>query len=158
MVWAEGGWLADDGALDFAGGTVVHINAAVAALVGAYLLGKRSDYSQVALKPHNLPMVFMGTAVLYIGWFGFNAGSAGSANNIAALAFINTVIATAGAILSWTFTEWLLRGKPSMLGSCSGCISGLVAITPAAGTVGRQFLPRSGIAACSRARVLTRLN
>lgn len=136
MVWAEGGWLADDGALDFAGGTVVHINAAVAALVGAYLLGKRSDYSQVALKPHNLPMVFMGTAVLYIGWFGFNAGSAGSANNIAALAFINTVIATAGAILSWTFTEWLLRGKPSMLGSCSGCISGLVAITPAAGTVG----------------------
>lgn len=136
MVWGEGGWLIDDGALDFAGGTVVHINAAVAALVGAYLLGKRSDYQHSALKPHNLPMVFTGTAVLYIGWFGFNAGSAGSANGIAALAFLNTVIATAGAVLSWTLSEWLTRGKPSMLGSCSGCIAGLVAITPAAGTVG----------------------
>ncbi|QPN89917.1 ammonium transporter AmtB [Proteus vulgaris] len=136
MVWGEGGWLIDDGALDFAGGTVVHINAAVAALVGAYLLGKRRDYQHTALKPHNLPMVFIGTAVLYIGWFGFNAGSAGSANAIAALAFLNTVIATAGAVLSWTLSEWLVRGKPSMLGSCSGCIAGLVAITPAAGTVG----------------------
>ncbi|WP_193014904.1 ammonium transporter AmtB [Proteus sp. FME41] len=136
MVWGEGGWLIDDGALDFAGGTVVHINAAVAALVGAYLLGKRRDYQYVALKPHNLPMVFTGTAVLYIGWFGFNAGSAGSANAIAALAFLNTVVATAGAVLSWTVSEWLTRGKPSMLGSCSGCIAGLVAITPAAGTVG----------------------
>lgn len=136
MVWGEGGWLIDDGALDFAGGTVVHINAAIAALVGAYLLGKRRDYQHTALKPHNLPMVFTGTAVLYIGWFGFNAGSAGSANAIAALAFLNTVIATAGAVLSWTLSEWLVRGKPSMLGSCSGCIAGLVAITPAAGTVG----------------------
>ncbi|WP_425415197.1 ammonium transporter AmtB [Proteus myxofaciens] len=136
MVWGDGGWLIDDGALDFAGGTVVHINAAVAALVGAYLLGKRSDYQHTALKPHNLPMVFIGTAVLYIGWFGFNAGSAASANNIAALAFLNTVVATAGAVLSWTLAEWLIRGKPSMLGSCSGCIAGLVAITPAAGTVG----------------------
>lgn len=136
MVWGEGGWLIDDGALDFAGGTVVHINAAVAALVGAYLLGNRSDYKKMALKPHNLPMVFTGTAVLYIGWFGFNAGSAGSANAIAALAFLNTVVATAGAVLSWTLSEWLVRGKPSMLGSCSGCIAGLVAITPAAGTVG----------------------
>lgn len=136
MVWGEGGWLIDDGALDFAGGTVVHINAAIAALVGAYLLGKRRDYQHMALKPHNLPMVFTGTAVLYIGWFGFNAGSAGSANAIAALAFLNTVIATAGAVLSWTVSEWLVRGKPSMLGSCSGCIAGLVAITPAAGTVG----------------------
>lgn len=136
MVWGEGGWLIDDGALDFAGGTVVHINAAIAALVGAYLLGKRRDSQHTALKPHNLPMVFTGTAVLYIGWFGFNAGSAGSANAIAALAFLNTVIATAGAVLSWTASEWLTRGKPSMLGSCSGCIAGLVAITPAAGTVG----------------------
>lgn len=136
MVWGEGGWLIDDGALDFAGGTVVHINAAIAALVGAYLLGKRRDSQHTALKPHNLPMVFTGTAVLYIGWFGFNAGSAGSANVIAALAFLNTVIATAGAVLSWTASEWLTRGKPSMLGSCSGCIAGLVAITPAAGTVG----------------------
>lgn len=136
MVWGEGGWLIDDGALDFAGGTVVHINAAIAALVGAYLLGKRRDSQHTALKPHNLPMVFTGTAVLYIGWFGFNAGSAGSANAIAALAFLNTVIATAGAVLSWTASEWITRGKPSMLGSCSGCIAGLVAITPAAGTVG----------------------
>lgn len=136
MVWGEGGWLIDDGALDFAGGNVVHINAAIAALVGAYLLGKRRDSQHTALKPHNLPMVFTGTAVLYIGWFGFNAGSAGSANAIAALAFLNTVIATAGAVLSWTASEWLTRGKPSMLGSCSGCIAGLVAITPAAGTVG----------------------
>lgn len=136
MVWGEGGWLIDDGALDFAGGTVVHINAAIAALIGAYLLGKRRDSQHTALKPHNLPMVFTGTAVLYIGWFGFNAGSAGSANAIAALAFLNTVIATAGAVLSWTASEWLTRGKPSMLGSCSGCIAGLVAITPAAGTVG----------------------
>lgn len=136
MVWGEGGWLIDDGALDFAGGTVVHINAAIAALVGAYLLGKRRDSQHTALKPHNLPMVFTGTAVLYMGWFGFNAGSAGSANAIAALAFLNTVIATAGAVLSWTASEWLTRGKPSMLGSCSGCIAGLVAITPAAGTVG----------------------
>lgn len=136
MVWGEGGWLIDDGALDFAGGTVVHINAAIAALVGAYLLGQRRDSQHTALKPHNLPMVFTGTAVLYIGWFGFNAGSAGSANAIAALAFLNTVIATAGAVLSWTASEWITRGKPSMLGSCSGCIAGLVAITPAAGTVG----------------------
>lgn len=136
MVWGEGGWLIDDGALDFAGGTVVHINAAIAALVGAYLLGKRRDSQHTALKPHNLPMVFTGTAVLYIGWFGFNAGSAGSANAIAALAFLNTVIATAGAVLSWSASEWITRGKPSMLGSCSGCIAGLVAITPAAGTVG----------------------
>lgn len=136
MVWGEGGWLIDDGALDFAGGTVVHINAAIAALVGAYLLGKRRDSQYTTLKPHNLPMVFTGTAVLYIGWFGFNAGSAGSANAIAALAFLNTVIATAGAVLSWTASEWITRGKPSMLGSCSGCIAGLVAITPAAGTVG----------------------
>lgn len=136
MVWGEGGWLIDDGALDFAGGTVVHINAAIAALVGAYLLGKRRDSQHTALKPHNLPMVFTGTAVLYIGWFGFNAGSAGSANAIAALAFLNTVIATAGAVISWTASEWITRGKPSMLGSCSGCIAGLVAITPAAGTVG----------------------
>ncbi len=135
MVWG-GGFLAEDGALDFAGGTVVHINAAMAGLVGAYLLGKRSGFGKEAFKPHNLPMVFTGTAILYIGWFGFNAGSAGAADGIAALAFINTVAATAGAILSWILAEWALRGKPSLLGACSGCISGLVAITPAAGTVG----------------------
>ncbi|MGC6230268.1 ammonium transporter AmtB [Hafnia paralvei] len=135
MVWG-GGYLATDGALDFAGGTVVHINAAIAGLVGAYLLGKRAGFGKEAFKPHNLPMVFMGTAVLYIGWFGFNAGSASAANEIAALAFVNTVVATAGAILSWVLVEWITRGKPSLLGACSGCIAGLVAVTPAAGTVG----------------------
>lgn len=135
MVWG-GGYLAADGALDFAGGTVVHINAAIAGLVGAYLLGKRAGFGKEAFKPHNLPMIFMGTAILYIGWFGFNAGSASAANEIAALAFVNTVVATAGAILSWVLAEWMTRGKPSLLGACSGCIAGLVAVTPAAGTVG----------------------
>ncbi|ADP11807.1 ammonium transporter [Erwinia sp. Ejp617] len=135
MVWA-GGFLAQDGALDFAGGTVVHINAAVAGLVGAYLVGKRAGFGKEAFKPHNLPMVFTGTAILYFGWFGFNAGSASAANQIAALAFLNTVIATAGAMLSWTFGEWALRGKPSLLGVSSGAIAGLVAITPACGYVG----------------------
>ncbi|KAA5945066.1 ammonium transporter AmtB [Pantoea sp. Bo_2] len=135
MVWA-GGFLAQDGALDFAGGTVVHINAAVAGLVGAYLVGKRAGFGKEAFKPHNLPMVFTGTAILYVGWFGFNAGSASAANEIAALAFLNTVVATAGAVLAWTFGEWAVRGKPSLLGACSGFIAGLVAITPACGYVG----------------------
>ncbi|MFM2480529.1 ammonium transporter AmtB [Celerinatantimonas sp. YJH-8] len=135
MVWG-GGYLANDGALDFAGGTVVHINAAIAGLIGAYVVGKRSGFGKESLKPHNLPMVFIGASILYVGWFGFNAGSALSANATAGLAFLNTVIATAGAILSWVFTEWLLRQKPSLLGSSSGCIAGLVAVTPAAGTVG----------------------
>ncbi len=135
MVWG-GGVLSQDGALDFAGGTVVHINAAVAGLVGAYLLGKRTGFGKEAFKPHNLPMVFTGTTVLYIGWFGFNAGSASAANEIAALAFLNTIVATAAAILSWVFAEWLFRNKPSLLGACSGCIAGLVGITPAAGMVG----------------------
>lgn len=135
MVWG-GGFLAADGALDFAGGTVVHINAAIAGLVGAYLLGKRAGYGKESFKPHNLPMVFTGASILYIGWFGFNAGSASAANEIAALAFLNTVIATAGAILSWVLVEWVVRGKPSLLGACSGCLAGLVAITPAAGFVG----------------------
>lgn len=135
MVWA-GGLLAQDGALDFAGGTVVHINAAVAGLVGAYLVGKRAGFGKEAFKPHNLPMVFTGTAILYVGWFGFNAGSASAANEIAGLAFLNTVVATAAAVLAWTFGEWALRGKPSLLGACSGFIAGLVAITPACGYVG----------------------
>jgi len=135
MVWA-GGYLASMGALDFAGGTVVHINAASAGLVGAYMLGKRAGFGKESFKPHNLPMVFTGTAILYVGWFGFNAGSASAANEIAGLAFVNTVMATAGAILSWVFVEWMIRGKPSLLGACSGCIAGLVAITPAAGFVG----------------------
>lgn len=135
MVWG-GGILFDEGALDFAGGTVVHINAAVAGLVGAYLLKPRLGFNKEPLKPFNLPMVFIGAAILYIGWFGFNAGSALTANGTSALAFINTFIATAGAVLAWTITEWLLRGKPSLLGGSSGVIAGLVGITPAAGFVG----------------------
>ncbi|ECE6012242.1 ammonium transporter AmtB [Salmonella enterica subsp. diarizonae] len=135
MVWG-GGLLAAHGALDFAGGTVVHINAAIAGLVGAYLIGKRVGFGKEAFKPHNLPMVFTGTAILYIGWFGFNAGSASSANEIAALAFVNTVVATAAAILGWIIGEWTLRGKPSLLGACSGAIAGLVGVTPACGYVG----------------------
>ncbi|EEB8112100.1 ammonium transporter AmtB [Salmonella enterica subsp. enterica serovar Enteritidis] len=135
MVWG-GGLLAAHGARDFAGGTVVHINAAIAGLVGAYLIGKRVGFGKEAFKPHNLPMVFTGTAILYIGWFGFNAGSAGSANEIAALAFVNTVVATAAAILGWIIGEWTLRGKPSLLGACSGAIAGLVGVTPACGYVG----------------------
>ncbi|ECC8921933.1 ammonium transporter AmtB [Salmonella bongori] len=135
MVWG-GGLLAAHGALDFAGGTVVHINAAIAGLVGAYLIGKRVGFGKEAFKPHNLPMVFTGTAILYIGWFGFNSGSAGSANEIAALAFVNTVVATAAAILGWIVGEWTLRGKPSLLGACSGAIAGLVGVTPACGYVG----------------------
>ena len=133
---SKAGLLWQWGALDFAGGTVVHINAASAGLIGAYLLGKRAGFGKEAFKPHNLPMVFTGASILYIGWFGFNAGSASAANGIAALAFLNTVVAIAGAILSWTFAEWVLRGKPSLLGACSGMIAGLVAVTPAAGTVG----------------------
>lgn len=135
MVWG-GGILGDEGALDFAGGTVVHINAAVAGLVGAYLLRHRLGFNKEALKPFNLPYVYLGAAILYIGWFGFNAGSSTHADEIAGLAFINTVAATAAAVLSWSAVEWIHRGKPSCLGACSGVIAGLVGITPAAGFVG----------------------
>ena len=124
------------GALDFAGGTVVHINAGIAGLVGAYLVGKRIGFGKEAMTPHNLPMTMIGAALLWMGWFGFNAGSALEANNSAALAFINTFLATACAVLAWTFGEWLFKGKPSMLGAASGAVAGLVAITPAAGNVG----------------------
>jgi Amt family ammonium transporter len=124
------------GALDFAGGTVVHINAGVAGLVGAYLVGKRLGYGKEAMTPHNLPMTMIGACLLWVGWFGFNAGSAYEANNFAGLAFMNTFLATACAVLSWTFGEWLFKGKPSMLGAASGAVAGLVAITPAAGNVG----------------------
>ena len=129
MIWQ---W----GALDFAGGTVVHINAGVAGLVGAYLVGKRIGYGKEAMTPHNLPMTMIGAALLWVGWFGFNAGSALEAGNSATLAFINTFLATACAVLSWTFFEWMFKGKPSMLGAASGAVAGLVAITPAAGNVG----------------------
>jgi Amt family ammonium transporter len=114
----------------------VHINAGVAGLVGAFLVGKRLGYGKEALKPHSLTMTMIGASLLWFGWFGFNAGSALEANGSAALAFINTYLATACAVLSWTFAEWLIKGKPSMLGAASGAVAGLVAITPAAGNVG----------------------
>ena len=124
------------GALDFAGGTVVHINAGVAGLVGAYVIGKRIGWGKEAMTPHNVPMTMIGAALLWVGWFGFNAGSALEANNTAALAFINTFLATACAVLAWVLLEWMFKGKPSMLGAASGAVAGLVAITPAAGNVG----------------------
>ncbi|MFM8760383.1 MAG: ammonium transporter [Polynucleobacter victoriensis] len=133
---ATAGWLFQMGALDFAGGTVVHINAAVAGLVGAYVIGKRIGFGKEAMKPHSLTMTMVGASLLWFGWFGFNAGSALEANGGAALAFVNTFLATAAAVLAWTFAEWIAKGKPSMLGGASGAVAGLVAITPAAGFVG----------------------
>ena len=124
------------GALDFAGGTVVHINAAVAGLVGAYMIGKRVGYGKESMAPHSLPLTMVGASLLWVGWFGFNAGSALEAGNSASLAFINTFLATAGAVLAWCGAEALLKGKASMLGAASGAVAGLVAITPAAGNVG----------------------
>jgi Amt family ammonium transporter len=124
------------GALDFAGGTVVHINAGVAGLVGAFVLGKRVGFGREPMAPHSLTMTMIGASLLWFGWFGFNAGSALEANGSAALAFMNTYLATACAVLSWMFTEWIVKGKPSMLGAASGAVAGLVAITPAAGNVG----------------------
>jgi len=135
-VTAKAGLIWQWGALDFAGGTVVHINAGVAGLVGAYMLGKRVGFGKEAMKPHSLTMTMIGAALLWVGWFGFNAGSALEANGTAALAFMNTFLATACAVLSWTFLEWIFKGKPSMLGAASGAVAGLVAITPAAGNVG----------------------
>jgi len=133
---AKAGLLWQWGALDFAGGTVVHINSGVAGLVGAYLVGKRIGYGKEAMTPHNMTMTMIGASLLWFGWFGFNAGSALEANGSAALAFMNTFLATACAVLAWTFGEWLFKGKPSMLGAASGAVAGLVAITPAAGNVG----------------------
>jgi len=133
---AKAGWLFQKGALDFAGGTVVHINAAMAGLVGAFVIGKRIGYGKEAFMPHNLTMTMIGASMLWVGWFGFNAGSALEANGTAALAFINTLNAAAAAALSWTFMEYLTKGKPSMLGAASGAVAGLVAITPACGWVG----------------------
>ena len=133
---ATAGWLFQKGALDYAGGTVVHINAAVAGLVGAYVIGKRVGYGKEAFKPHSLTLTMVGASLLWFGWFGFNAGSGLEANGGAALAFINTLVATAGAVLTWSLAEWVGKGKPSMLGGASGAVAGLVAITPAAGFVG----------------------
>ena len=133
---AKAGLIWQWGALDFAGGTVVHINAAVAGIVGAYLVGKRVGYGREAMAPHNLPLTMVGASLLWVGWFGFNAGSALEAGNSAALAFLNTLSATAVAVLAWCAGEALLKGKASMLGAASGAVAGLVAITPAAGNVG----------------------
>ena len=133
---ATAGWLFQHGALDFAGGTVVHINAAVAGLVGAYMVGKRIGYGRDAMAPHSLTMTMIGASLLWFGWFGFNAGSALEANGTAALALANTWLATAGAALSWMLLEWLLKGKPSLLGAASGAVAGLVAVTPACGYIG----------------------
>src|SRR5574343_280599 len=130
------GFLFQKGALDFAGGTVVHINAAIAGLVGAYMVGKRTGLGNVAMAPHSLTFTMIGASLLRFGWFGFNAGSALEASGGAALAMVNTWVATACAALSWMFAEWILKGKPSMLGAASGAVAGLVAITPAAGFVG----------------------
>ncbi len=133
---AKAGFLFQKGALDFAGGTVVHINAAVAGLVGAFVIGKRIGHGREAFTPHSLTMTMIGASLLWVGWFGFNAGSALEAGGTATLAFVNTLNATAAAALSWTFVEWIHKGKPSMLGAASGAVAGLVAITPACGWVG----------------------
>jgi Amt family ammonium transporter len=132
----KAGWLWQMGALDFAGGTVVHINAGIAGLVGAYLVGRRIGYGKEAMPAHNLPLTMIGASLLWVGWFGFNAGSALEAGNSAALAFLNTYLATACAVLSWSLGEAIFKGKPTMLGAASGAVAGLVAITPAAGNVG----------------------
>ncbi|MCP5267422.1 MAG: ammonium transporter [Zoogloeaceae bacterium] len=136
MVWGPGGYLLGHGALDFAGGTVVHINAGVAGLVGAYLVGKRIGYGREAMAPHSLTFTMIGASMLWVGWFGFNAGSNLEATAGAALAFLNTLIATAAATLAWTIGEAMFKGRASMLGAASGAVAGLVAITPACGTVG----------------------
>ncbi|MFZ9183259.1 MAG: ammonium transporter, partial [Hylemonella sp.] len=133
---AKAGYIWQMGALDFAGGTVVHINAAVAGLVGAFMVGKRIGYGRESMAPHSLALTMVGASLLWVGWFGFNAGSALEANGFAALAFVNTFVATAAAVLSWSMGEALHRGKASMLGAASGAVAGLVAITPAAGNVG----------------------
>jgi Amt family ammonium transporter len=135
-VTAAAGWLWQKGALDFAGGTVVHINAGVAGLVGAWVIGKRIGYGKEAMPPHNLPLTMIGACLLWVGWFGFNAGSNLEATGVAAIAFLNTIVATAAAVLSWLLAESIARGKASALGAASGAVAGLVAITPACGFVG----------------------
>jgi Amt family ammonium transporter len=136
MVWG-GGWLDSSfGVLDFAGGTVVHINASICGLVGAYFVGRRIGYGKESMAPHSLTITMIGTCLLWFGWFGFNAGSSLSPDGTSVLAFTNTVLAPAAGVLSWMTLEWIVSGKPSMLGACSGAIAGLVAITPACGYVG----------------------
>ncbi len=135
-VWGPGGWLSGLGALDFAGGTVVHINAGVAALACALVIGKRKGYGTAAMPPHNLTLTLLGAGLLWFGWFGFNAGSALTAGEGASMAFVVTHMATASAAMSWVFAEWIIKGKPTTLGVASGAVAGLVAITPASGYVG----------------------
>ena len=144
---ATAGFLFQKGALDFAGGTVVHINAGIAGLMGAIMIGKRVGYGKEAMTPHNLTMTMVGAALLWVGWFGFNAGSNLEANGLAAMVFLNTLLAAAAATLSWMFAEWLIKGKPSMLGAASGAVAGLVAITPACGWAGPMGSIGLGLAA-----------
>jgi ammonium transporter, Amt family len=133
---SQAGFLFQKGALDFAGGTVVHINAGIAGLMGCLVIGKRTGYGKVAMPPHNLPFMMVGAALLWVGWFGFNVGSNLEASGFAGLVMANTLLATAAATLGWMFMEWMLKGKPTMLGAASGAIAGLVAITPACGWIG----------------------
>jgi ammonium transporter, Amt family len=144
---ASAGFLFQKGALDFAGGTVVHINAGTAGLVGALMLGKRIGYGQTAMPPHNVPMVMIGASLLWVGWFGFNVGSGLEANGFTGMVFANTILATAAAALAWSFAEWIHRGTPTMLGAASGAIAGLVAITPACGWVGPMAAIAIGVIA-----------
>jgi ammonium transporter, Amt family len=137
MVWSgEDGFLAHKGVIDFAGGTVVHINAGIAGLVGAYFVGRRLGYGREAIKPHSVPFTFIGASLLWVGWFGFNAGSALAADASAALAMINTMVATAAGVVAWSLVEAISKGRPSALGAASGAVAGLVGVTPAAGSVG----------------------
>jgi Amt family ammonium transporter len=144
---ASAGFLFQKGALDFAGGTVVHINAGIAGLVGALMIGKRIGFGTSAMPPHNLPMVMIGASLLWVGWFGFNVGSNLESNGFAGLVFANTLLATAAATLAWVFAEWVARGAPTMLGAASGAVAGLVAITPACGWVGPMGAIAIGAAA-----------
>ncbi|MDH4228318.1 MAG: ammonium transporter [Nitrospirota bacterium] len=146
-VWGDGGWLKDRGILDFAGGTVVHINAGIAGLVAALVLGKRKGYPTTPMPPHNLTLTVVGAAMLWVGWFGFNAGSELAADGVAGMAMAVTQIATATAAMAWMFAEWVLHGKPSVLGIASGAVAGLVAITPASGAVGPMGAMAIGAAA-----------
>ncbi len=146
-VWGDGGWLGSKGILDFAGGTVVHINAGVAGLVAALVLGKRKGYPDTAMPPHSLGLTMIGAAMLWVGWFGFNAGSELAADGTAGMAMAVTQIATAAAALAWMFSEWRIHGKPSVLGIASGAVAGLVAITPASGSVGPMGAMAIGAAA-----------
>lgn len=146
MVWG-GGFLAGLGAKDFAGGTVVHVNAGIAALVGCVMLGKRIGYGKEAMPPHNLTLTMVGASLLWVGWFGFNVGSELAADGIAGMVLVNTQLATAAAVLGWMFIEWMTRGRPTMLGAASGAVAGLVAITPACGFVGPMGSIILGLAA-----------